>query len=335
MKKVLLPALTVCLIFGLYQLSPYGEQVQRAQLTLPTVKNIQETVTLYGEITDSSPIRCYANTVSTVSEVYVEPGDWVRAGQPLMLLEPQQGVQGKEAESVFRSLADALETGERGTLESAYDALQFVDFSASEKVSEKKAYFLYSTQNGIVLKVSARKNDTVGTWLPCVEICAPENLGITAAAGEDTVGKLKENMKCSISVSAFSLLDLRGTVTQIYPYAKKSGLFTNDAVVETAVRVQFENANEKLRPGYRAAVKVTLSQTPNALLLPYEAISQDAEGREYVMKYQEGIVKKQFVETGAELADFAQITDGLGTEDLIFLEPELLKEGSVVFLEAQ
>ena len=335
MKKVMLPLFTIGLIFGLYQYSPYSEKPHRSQLVMPTVKNIQETVTLYGEITDPSPIRYYAETVSTVLEVYVQPGDPVHAGQPLLRLEPQQSTQGKEAEAVFRTITDALESGDSQTLESTYKLLNSVDFSAETTAKDREAYTLYSTVNGIVLNLFVNENDTAGTLLPCIELCKPENLSIVASVGEDTVGKLKENMECSVSVSAFSLRELHGTVAQIYPYAKKTGLFTTNTEVETQVNIHLTDKNEKLRPGYRAAAKVILSQTPDALLIPYEAISQAEDGREYVMKYQNGIVVKQFIGTGAELADYTEVIDGLEAADLVFLEPELLAEGSTVFLETQ
>jgi len=131
------------------------------------------------------------------------------------------------------------------------------------------------------------------------------------------------------------LQELHGTVTQIYPYAKKTGLFTTNAEAETQVNIQLSDKNEKLRPGYRATAKVILGQTPNALLIPYEAISQDQDGKEYVMKYQDGVVVKQVIKTGAELAEYTEIIEGLGTEERVFLEPESLEEGSTVFLETQ
>lgn len=252
-----------------------------------------------------------------------------------MQLEPQQSTQGKEAEAVFRSVTTALEKGDQRMLESTYTLLKSVDFSAENRAEARETYVLYSDIDGIVLKVPANKNETVGTLLPCVELCKPENLSVIASVGEDAIGKLKENMECSISVSAFSLRDLRGTVTQIYPYAKKSGLFTTNAEAETQVNIQLTDKNEKLRPGYRATAKVILGQTSNALLIPYEAISQDRDGKEYVMKYQNGAVEKQYIKTGAELADYTEIIEGLEPSELIFLEPELLEEGSTVLLETQ
>ena len=70
-------------------------------------------------------------------------------------------------------------------------------------------------------------------------------------------------------------------------------------------------------------------------MVPYEAVAQDDAGREFVMKYIDGIAVKQFILTSAELYDSIEVVEGLSEADLIFLNPETIEEGSTVILESQ
>lgn len=337
MKKFLVPVITAGLIFGFYQSSPYSLSPQSAQLIMPAVRSIQETVTLYGTITDSSPKLVYAPSSAKVVDVFIKPGDTVEIGDPLLLLEPLQKPNTEDAfiASVLYQLRSALEQGDLEAAETAFSALEHADYSQQNLDNATEAYQLYSSVNGVVLSVSAAVGQEIGTILPCIQLCDPHQLLITAKVGEDTVGKLDEGMNCSISVPAFSLNELKGTISTISPYAKRVSLFATDSESETEVQIRLENAIASLRPGYRATSKIVLSQTPSALLVPYEAVAQDDAGREFVMKYIDGIAVKQFILTSAELYDSIEVVEGLSEADLIFLNPETIEEGSTVILESQ
>ena len=181
------------------------------------------------------------------------------------------------------------------------------------------------------MKIAAKEGECISSVLPCITLYAPESLQIEAEAGEDVIGLLASDMDCYVSVPAFDLQDLKGRVTSVAPYASRSVGLTGQSSSMTSVRIALSQTGP-LRPGYQANAKVVVSSRDNALLLPYEAIGQDSNGQEYVLKLQGLRLVKQPVETGSELETCVEITAGLHTHDIVLQTPDLQLEGALINL---
>lgn len=334
MKKILLIAATVCVIVGIYWASPYREAQRQpvVQLIRPEVNTIQDTVTLQGNIVDPYRKKLYASGASRVLEICVSQGEAVKNGQLLMRLQRTEDMQSEQsaAASALVELKDTLESGAFSEAETMLESI--IDHtSVSERASAgKQVYELYSPCDGMVMEISAHSGDEISGLLPCMEITDLKELQIEATAGEGVIGLLKPQMTCRISVPAFSLEGLRGTIWQIAPYAQETGILTGTTATETTVYITPENAEEDLRPGYRASAKVIVSVRENAILLPYEAITQDEAGNEYVLKVEDGQIVKKNIVTGAELESTVEICSGVEPGDLIISQPSSEWEGEQI-----
>lgn len=336
MKRIVLLAATGCLITALYLISPYHQDsTQTVQLVQPEVCDIRDTVTLHGSVTDPNRKKLYVNGSCRVLEVYVEEGESVVSGQPLILLEKTDEIEDEQAAaaSVLGQLEMTLQAGDIEKAEAMLE--EIVSRSAlpeSQEDSSNRVYQLCSPIDGMVMSVTVQAGQSVNGLLSCLEITSLEDLMIEVSAGETVVGQLKEAMQCDIAVPAFCVTALSGKITGIRPYAQETGILTGTTAAETMVYVSPTEACELLRPGYRATVKVALSLRKNAILVPYEAISQDEAGNEYVLKFENNKLVKSIVLTGSELENQVEICSGITENDLLVIQPHEELEGEAIKL---
>lgn len=332
MKRLFLLLFTAACIFGMYWFSPY-HQPERAvvELIRPQISDLRDMVVLQGSVTDRTPIRLYADGPAVVREVFVKPGQQVRAGQPLIRLEhttaeydPQETVA-----AAMLPLQQALETGDLAAVSRLTDELISQQESADTGTNKYQVYQLYSPVDCMVMEVRNQKGDIVTGLLPCLVLCDTNNLIIEAHAEEDTVGLLKEEMLCDITIPAFETEVLSGKVEFIMPYARQTGLLGGSPSTKTTLHIALEDAFS-LRPGYRAEVKVITNYKCASLLLPYEAVMQDEDGREYVKVLEGNTVVQRYIQTGSELDDQVEILEGIGPQDLLLRSPKTVQEGAII-----
>ena len=97
-----------------------------------------------------------------------------------------------------------------------------------------------------------------------------------------------------------------------------------------ALRASLENPDLKLRPGMSARVRITLSTTAKALLVPEQAIWPMGE-QKTVFVIQGGKAKQVPVELGTRLPGQVEVTSGLKDGDEVVVTGQLkLQDGAPV-----
>ena len=332
MKKIILPLAAAACIFGMFRLSPYDQPEREVvELIRPEVSDIKDMVILQGSITDGAPIRLYADGTSVVREILVKPGQKVRAGQPLMRLERAEATyapQDAAAAAMFQ-LRQALEEGDLAAAEGIVDSLTFPQNISNNPKSGETAYQLYSPVDCTVMEVKTCVGETLTGLLPCLILCDSGNLYIEVQAEEDTVGMLREEMPCEITIPAFQIQTMDGRVEAIMPYARQTGMLTGSNSAKTTLQISVIDPTS-LKPGYRAEVKVITAYKSASLLVPYEVVRQDESGQEYLLLLEHGTVVRRDIRTGSELDDRVEVLEGITAEDLLLLSPDAVQEGAFI-----
>ena len=332
MKKLLLLPVTIACILGMYQISPYRQPKQETiDLICPQVSDLRDMVVLQGRIVDRAPIRLYPKGTAVVREIYVEPGEYVKAGQPLLCLEQtnEEHDLRDSAAAAMLQVQKALENGDLAAAQALANAMISSKSSQDSRQSNTKVYQLYSPVDCVVMEIRSTVGETVSELLPCLVLCDSQNLIIEAEVGEDTVAMLQEDLYCEITIPAFDLQALEGRVETIMPYARQTGLLSGNTNANTTMRISVYEKKE-LRPGYRAEIKVITAYKHASLLLPYEAIRQDEDGQEYVKRLKENIVVRQDIQTGSELDTQVEILEGLTAQNVVLLWPDAVQEGAYI-----
>lgn len=336
MKKILAAmAATAAMIVGLYYCSPYRTQSLRPVVSLRSmqVSTVQDTVTLYGTVVEKNRRQYYSEGAAEVLRCYVQEGQQVHRGDPLIKLRRIDDVQAQATvdASALQSVISLLKAGD---LDGAEESLQA--FAAQPMVgSGEQVYTLYSDMDGTVMRVSGRPGESISRLFPCVEISDLTQLEIQATADESTVGHLQEQQSCTIRIPAFSLSGLSGSIDRIQPYARQSGSFLGNAAAETTVCISLSSASPLLKPGYSATVRVITQVLPQVQLAPYTCVGQDENQQEYVFTIEDGRLKKHFVSTGLELEDSVELCSGVSPDALLVEYPDQYEEGTAVIYEME
>ena len=148
---------------------------------------------------------------------------------------------------------------------------------------------------------------------------------------EKDISCVSEGQKAEITGDAFPDKTYSGIVDKIAAVASKQNI---GAVQETvvSVNIKFTDADEIIKPGYTADVKILTSEPSELDIVPYEAVNQDDSG-EFVYVFNSGIAVRKDIETGRELGDGVEVVSGVSEDDTLLKTDDVIKDGKPVIIE--
>lgn len=298
----------------------YRVQENRQEIicVTPFRKNIVETVTLYGTIKEEGRASVYAKGNARIEQVYVAAGDIVKAGDPLMKLQPifienEDLLVYEDVTTWTNNLYQTavIDTNQaKEEIQAAFNRLIIHETQKNEEISGK-AYTVYSPIDGMIISLSGETGDIITSIFPTAVVTDLEQLSVRMDVSESAMRQIKLGNRCTIAVPALSDGSYSGEIAHIDPYARETGVLSGGGTYVTEVIASVNNNGSTLRPGYQATVKVEVGQQKNALLVPFDSIAQDENGAEYVMVWTGKQAYRQDVVTGKEIDDYVQVLTGL------------------------
>lgn len=345
LKNLVVIVLAMFLIFGFAELKSQQLASNRYEITLATPfrKNIVETVTLYGTVQEEGRERLYAKGNAYIEEVYVTVGEIVKAGDPLLKLQPITSDMDfvepyEDAAAWTNKLYQTALIDENLAKTEVQSVLNRLLVSETLQDLENKCeeYILYSPIDGMIISIAEKTGSLVTAYFPTVTVTDLDKLSIRSEATESILRQLKLGSRCNISVPALGDKMYMGELSHIAPYAHETGVLTGGGTYVTEVIATVNNHGNTLRPGYQANVKVDIGQQKNALLVPIDVIAQDETGTEYVMVWTGSQAYRQEIITGKEVEDYVQVVVGLSEKQRVirnvnqfsFTEDTVLYEAS-------
>ncbi len=313
-------ALAIFTVFGMAEWKDQQLEKNRQEITwvTPFRKNITETVTLYGTVKEDGRETLYADGNARIEEVYVAVGDVVKAGDPLVKLQPITSDMTEIAPygdvTVWsKNLYQTALVDESLAKKEIQEVFNRIIVNETQEKHENtcEAYTLYSPIDGMIISIFGQAGDAVTSFWPTAIVTDLDKLSIRADVAESALRQIKLGNRCSISVPALGDGSYMGEIRHIAPYAHEAGILTGGGTYVTEVIATVSNHGGTLRPGYQATVKIDVGQQRNALLVPFDAIAQDENGTEYVMVWTGKQAYRQEVVTGKEVDDYVQIVIGL------------------------
>jgi HlyD family secretion protein len=139
---------------------------------------------------------------------------------------------------------------------------------------------------------------------------------------EAVVKKVKRGQKAEIRIDAYAGHTLRGTVESVGTMASMEGWFDRATKqYETIVKIDDIPADAGLKPGFTGEVKILVTNLPDVLVVPIQAVGQkDNQHRCYVV-------------TGSKIEP-REITLGDNNDKFVVIESGL-SEGEHVVLDAR
>lgn len=292
------------------------EKIKVGVTTVVSVKD-DNTLTYSGTIEASRTIPLTFKTPGTVENVYVEEGDAVKKGQLLATLDNSDmqniynsaEIKYEQAKDAYDRLKSVYEKGSLPEIKWVEMKSGYAEAASALEIAKNnlEKCRMSAPEDGIIGRrnIEPGQSSVVLSSAP-FELVKTEVVLVKISVPENEIVKIKKGQQCSFSVPALDDKGFQGTVTHLSPVA--------DAISRTyAVKISVNNKGYELKPGMICDISMHTEGEVSSLVIPYNAVSVDNEGKQYVYVVSENKdrVKKQYVRTGKYKGSGIRITEGL------------------------
>ena len=321
--------------------------------------DIVEKALAIGRIEPKQEIAVKSKISGILNTVFVEVGDVVKKGQPLLEIKPDPtplefaeakrnveiaGVSLEKAENEYGRMKKLLQDNlvseqEYDSAENEYKQLQLRLNIAQERlalIEEGRTKIadlqvdtvIKSPVEGTVLERRVNEGDPVvpltsyqaGTEL--LILADMESLIFKGTVDEIDVGKLEVGMTAELKIGAIPDEKIFGELTKISPKAKQQ---ENATLFDVEIEIT-QRGEKMIRAGYSSNADLVINKVENALFIP-ERLVEFNQDRTYVeVKNAKGEIAKREVKIGLSDGINVEIQDGLEEgEEVVERPPKEIK----------
>ncbi len=313
---------------------------------------VVDTVRATGTVFPRHDVVISSQTAGTVTAVYIEVGNRVKKGDPLVQVDPEmKELALRQAEARLLEARAAFEKAKRDLerhrkLFESKDISEFVYESARLQKESAEAAYLTAKANVQMARrqlkdariespvdgfVAARLVDlgtTVAPGAPVAKVVDIDEVKVKFGVPERDVVKIAKGQVATVRVDALKGRSFTGTVSAVGPQAD---LATRTFPVEVVV----QNPEHRLKAGMVARVSVAAGSVENLPLIPKSALLERA-GETIVFVVQGEVAHKRVPELGLESNGRIAVLAGVEPGDqVVVLGQENLVEGTRVKVVAQ
>jgi RND family efflux transporter MFP subunit len=164
-----------------------------------------------------------------------------------------------------------------------------------------------------------------------------DNLKMTAAVKEYSIGELKEGTEVTVTASALDGKEFDGVISKIAPTAVKGADGKSDGTSSFNIEVTIRDTKDSgLLIGMTAKMTAVTGSAEDVFAVGYDAVVEDSDGASCIYTYEEtssgtGIARKLSVETGFESdAEIEIISDSLTEGMSIITNAGDMTDGGIV-----
>lgn len=318
-----------------------GDEPAAATPTTATVgtQTLKQTVTASGTLEAATTDQLSFDVSGTVTAVYVEPGDTVRAGQRLAalghdVLQAQLDAARSELDAAEAARSEHLADGSSEEQTSADEAAVRAAESGLEQAQEARAdAVLRATSAGTVTAVGIEVGDSAGSSggspsagsattsdasadssTATITVVSAGRFVVDATVASSDIEKVTTGLQAEITVS--------GVDETVYGTVAEVGLVaTADSTGAAAFPVTIEVTGERddLYAGTAADLSVVVSQRTDVLTVDSRAIRTDGDTT-YVEKVTDaatGATTRIEVRTGETSGMATEVVSGLAEGDVV------------------
>lgn len=285
--------------------------VPTAEVVLPVQVEVTPFITCGGVLQAEEMQEVYATRPLMIEAVLVQEGESVTRGSVLATLDTQTtdglasaNMQSADAAQLEQYMAAARQYGMEDELQT-YLQSQKTATTATQPAQPN----LVAPRSGRVLSLGVQP----GCLADCGQLLytiGGSSCQAVLQVEEADIAQVTVGSPVTLSGPGLGEQQYRAVVTAVATQAKQvlSGLQTK-TVVEVTAQLQTEDA--ALRPGLTVTAKIATGPRSSGVSVPYQAVAQDEQKREYVYTLVDGKPQKQFVVVQSEQSDFMQVAGGL------------------------
>ncbi|HRW61984.1 MAG TPA: efflux RND transporter periplasmic adaptor subunit [Bacteroidales bacterium] len=262
-----------------------------------------------------------------IQKVYVQNGQWVKQGEPLVQLEQfNQKVSLEKAKNnllkaeielkdiLFAHSPDLSDTSKipPKVLETARGRSGYNDALIAVKEAEYNLAqtTIYAPFDGLITDMQVKENNFSGNYGFFASLLDNRQMEVVFGVMETELAMLSKGAKVMVSPYAFPEKKIEGQVSEINPVVGENGMVQVKAVVPNADGVLLDGMN----------VEVLVRQAiHNQLVVPKEAVLLRQEKQMLFTLKNDSIAQWVYIKTGIENTSGFTVIDGLSAGDTVII----------------
>ncbi len=290
--------------------------------------------TYVGVVEEESTTSISFTGSGTLSRVYVEEGQAVRAGQLIAEMDKTQARNMlAAAEAQMKQANDALvrmkQLHDNGSLpeikwvetQSAVEQAQASLDLAKKNLADCS---IRTPVSGIVGKGVKQAGETVLPAMPVASILNINKVRIVVSVPEKEIANFTSKTPTVISVEALGGRTYQGGIIT-------KGVESDGTTHTYDIKIHLQNADHRLLPGMVCQVKASGTTARGQMAVPITAVQKNAKGEQFVWTVKNGKAHRNVVTTGRASGNRIAIEQGLTEGEEVVTEGyQKLSEGTEV-----
>lgn len=316
MKRYLkLSLITLVFIFS-FSMIPNLAKIGVAAVSLqyPTAAYINDYIYVDGVVEERNKKEIFSNLPIVPSEVNFTVGDVVAQGEVIATVDINQ---------TRLAVLNLVETASQIPKE-YIGAISNLSYS-SEYIKSVIPTEILAEKSGKITSMTMVEGAISYPKLPLCTISDTGSLRVNMNVNELDCDRVQKGDSVSFKATATKDEVYHGKVSRVFPTAQTT-LMGSEKQTVVGFYVELNEVYEKLKPGYTVTGVVKKGEPEICLTVPYEAIGQDENNREFLYTKEKNRAKKLYVKTGAEFKSAVQITAGIDEDTIIIKNAGLIKK---------
>lgn len=305
-KYIALFSVTILIISAIvYTPTAISMFLPRARLVMLSEQTYSEYVSANGSVTEKSIKNISTEYPIVPKKINFEVGDDLKAGEVIATVDKTA------TQSAIMQIYQTAPEMIPANLSNAISKSSGDTEAISQLIPDK---ILSNTQGRITsLNISVGVLCNPGVIATISDV---DNLCVKVSINESDISKIKRGQKAEITGAAFGSKQYTGTISKIFPTATKQIVSTSQQTV-VDVLIDLDKCDKDIKVGFTACANIKVSDEKKINILPYESISQDDDGNEYVFVYKNGRARKKNIVTGISIKSGQQILKGITKNDFV------------------
>lgn len=331
---------------------PPGVMVERLPVkTAPAQKrDLEVTLPVFGAINYLTKVDVAPEINGILAEVPVQPGDLVRKGQVVAVLDTELLQAELKTKAALKAQAEAqlhlaawqyqaqrkvhkvggislndLEEAEAKYREKQAEVARYQAEMLQAQTQIKKA-----TITSPIVGIVGQKNFHIGERVPSqsekgvVTLMQLDEVYGEAEVNERDLARLRPGQEAIVIPDAYSQTPFRGTIDRLEPVLKPESR-------SVIAKVRLANPQLLLKPGMFSRIEIILDKVPQVVVVPAAALRQAPDKTWQVFVIADEVAFLRKIAVGLVTPQWAEIKDGLQPGETVVVEGgERLKELSRV-----
>jgi RND family efflux transporter MFP subunit len=295
--------------------------------TLPLqAQTFSHFIEIQGSVSSEQNVNIMPETQGSVIKRFVEEGQYVKAGQPLVELDGD----------ILRKNIDELETrldlakivfqkqenlwkqkvGTEIQYLQAKNNVESLEKSISTLKSQLSKAIVKSSVSGTVDELFVKEGEVANPMMPIARVVNIDKVEISAEVSEVYAMAVKKGDEVTVKFPTFNI-ETPLKVSMV-------GQQINPANRSFKIEMEMDNRKLQIKPNATTVVKIKDFEAKNAVIVPAHLIQKSTDGYKFlftvVKEGDKDIVKKTIIETGLNFEGKTHVTKGLEATSVLILD---------------